>query len=69
MQTQECRRPPIVPKEYSGKWIAWNFHRTRILASGRTAQEARDAALKAGEPKPILSKVPRADVRYIGGRR
>lgn len=69
MQTQEYHRPPIVSKEYAGKWIAWDFQRTRILASGHTAREARDAAIKAGEPKPVLSKVPRADVRFIGGRR
>lgn len=69
MQSEEHHRPPVVPIAYSGKWIAWDFRRTRILASGHTAKETREAAIQAGEPKPILSKVPRADVRFIGGRR
>ena len=59
----------IVPKEYSGKWIAWDFNLTRIVASGTTFAEAKQAAQAAGETRPILAKVPRADVRFLGGRR
>jgi len=60
---------PRVPKEYGGKWIAWDFNRTRIMASGTTFEEAKKAAQAAGEIRPILAKVPRADVRFLGGRR
>lgn len=60
---------PRVPKEYSGKWIAWDFNRTRIVASGTSLEEAKQAAQAAGEIRPILAKVPRADVRFLGGRR
>jgi hypothetical protein len=59
---------PIVPKEYAGKWIAWDHERTRIVASGSTPREARDAAIKAGELHPILGKSPPANVRTIGAR-
>jgi hypothetical protein len=41
---------------------------TRIVASGATPREARDAAIKAGEPRPILGKSPAANVRMIGAR-
>jgi hypothetical protein len=59
----------VVPKQYAGRWIAWNHTRTEIVASGRTLEEARHAAEAAGEREPILGKAPRADVRFIGGVR
>ena len=61
--------PPIVPKEYAGKWIAWDFHETRIIASGRTYAETKKAAEATGEERPVLEKVPDARVRFIGGHR
>jgi hypothetical protein len=60
---------PRVPKEYAGKWIAWDFQRTRIVASGSTFAEATRAAEAAGEFNPILAKAPRANVRFLGGKR
>lgn len=39
---------PVVPQEYGGKWIAWNFQRTRILASGRTFAEPKRGASLVG---------------------
>ena len=60
---------PIVPLEYAGKWIAWNHEGTRIVASGRTFQEAKDAAAAAGETDPVLGKAPKADVRFVGIQR
>ena len=60
---------PMVPQECGGKWIAWNYARTKILATGRTFAEAKQAAESLGESKPVLAKAPRADVRFLGGRR
>jgi hypothetical protein len=57
----------VVPKKYSGQWIAWNRDKTVIVASGRTADEAEDRALEKGEESPVLAKVPLADVRFLGG--
>jgi hypothetical protein len=68
MSTEE-HAAPAVPKEFAGRWIAWNRARTAIIASGRTLDEARRAAESAGEPAPILAKAPRADVRFLGGVR
>ena len=61
--------PPTVPKKYAGKWIVWNYQRTKIVASGDSFVEAKQAAAAAGESKPIFAKAPRADVRFIGGKR
>lgn len=61
-------RHPTVPKEYAGKWIAWDHTMTRIVASGTKPAEVLEAAKKAGEPNPILGKSPPANVRMIGAR-
>jgi hypothetical protein len=57
---------PTVPKEYAGKWIAWDHAMTRIIASGTTLAEVLKAANDVGEPDPVLDKVPPANVRLIG---
>jgi hypothetical protein len=59
--------PPIVPKKYAGKWIAWDFAQTKIIASARSYEEASTAAKATGETQPVLEKVPDARVRFIGG--
>lgn len=62
----EPKTPPIVPRKYSGQWIAWNSSGTKILACGRTLDEARQRGIAAGEPDPLLAKVPKANVRSVG---
>jgi hypothetical protein len=57
---------PIVPKEYGGKWIAWDPEGTRIIACGSTLSEAAEAARNTGCKSPRFEKVPRPDVRIIG---
>lgn len=59
---------PTVPREFAGKWIAWDHEMTHIVAAGASPREARDAAIKAGENRPILGKSPPANVRMIGSR-
>ena len=68
MDLAKFTHPPAVPLEFSGKWIAWDRKREAILASGRTVTEALQASILAGEPKPILAKVPKADVPLVRGR-
>ena len=62
------KTPPIVPIEYAGNWIAWDFNETKIVASGRSYEETLKAAKATGETPPVLEKVPGARVRFIGGR-
>jgi hypothetical protein len=52
-------RHPIVPKEYAGKWIAWDHSMTRIVAIGTSPAEALQVANQAGEADPILAAAPR----------
>jgi hypothetical protein len=61
--------PITVPIELSGRWIAWDFAETRIVAVGATYVEAKKAADAAGEGRPVLVKAPLADARFIGGHR
>ncbi len=62
-------QPPAVPIEYCGKWIAWDFEETKIIASGRSYAETKEAAQATGENRPVLVKAPQADARFIGGHR
>jgi len=65
----ELPERPAVPIELSGKWIAWTFDGTRIVAHGDTLDECEEAADKAGEKDPRFEKTPRADVRIVGAAR
>jgi hypothetical protein len=67
-QPEPLPEAPVVPIEYAGRWIAWNRELTRIIASGSTFDEAHDAAVAAGEPRPVLGKAPRPDVWFVGAR-
>lgn len=57
---------PAVPIELGGKWIAWNFDGSRIVAHGDTLDECEKAAAKVGEKNPRFEKTPRPNVRIIG---
>ena len=63
---REQRMPPTVPKEFAGKWIAWNQKRTAIIGQGKTLPEAVQAAQAAGEADPGYEWVPPADRRIVG---
>lgn len=63
------RVTPIVPREYGGKWIAWNHAGTKILAAADDLHIAEASARKAGEARPRMEKVPRSDARIVGGAR
>ena len=41
-----------------GEWVALSMDRTKILGRGKTAQDAKDAAVKAGQERVILFHVP-----------
>ncbi|HLD26007.1 MAG TPA: DUF5678 domain-containing protein [Candidatus Andersenbacteria bacterium] len=64
---EKAQRPPDVDVgKYGGKWIAWDHHSRKVIASGRTFEAVHKAALKTGEKDPIFQKVPRADQYFIG---
>jgi hypothetical protein len=59
----------VVPIEFAGLWIAWNRSQTSIIAKGRTIEETMEAAKSTGEQEPVFAKVPKANVRFVGGVR
>jgi Family of unknown function (DUF5678) len=69
MNISKLRRPPMVPIEYAGKWVAWDHDETRVVASGKTFAEAVEAAERAGEKDPVMQKLPKANVHIVGGLR
>jgi hypothetical protein len=52
------RSQPTVPRELSGKWVAWDRDQTRIIGSGDTFEEAKEAAVAAGESAIFMARVP-----------
>jgi hypothetical protein len=53
-----------VLRKYAGQWVAWNREQDRVISSGRTFDEAKQAAAAAGEPAVILSKASPADSQH-----
>lgn len=49
---------PTVAKHYAGKWVVWNRQHSKIIASGSTLAEARQAATKISEEHPVFAKMP-----------
>ena len=69
MDQPPVKKPPRVPRQYCGQWIAWNREHSRIVASGPTLQSALEAAIASGELQPLLTKAPDARTRFVGGLR
>ena len=40
------------------RWVALSADESRIVADGDTFQEVADAAERAGEPDPVILRVP-----------
>ena len=53
------RRPPPVPLDYAGKWIAWNDDHSEIVASASSFREIREMASQRGCLRPVFHKVPK----------
>jgi hypothetical protein len=60
---------PLIPAHYAGEWVALDRDRTRIIASGRTFDEAKHAASAAGEQSVVIGKVSPPTGRSRIGRR
>lgn len=57
-----------VPLEFSGKWVAWNSDHTRIVASADSLSALWQIVRGEQIEDPVIEKVPRADVRFVGAR-
>jgi hypothetical protein len=66
----EARQYPeaeTVGEQYGGMWIAWDSENLHIIASGATAEQAKQCALAAGVSDPTLEFVPPSDAAFAGG--
>lgn len=55
-----------IHKKYKGKWVALTSDESTVVSSGKTAKEVYDDAQKKGFKIPILMKVPKDVVIYVG---
>lgn len=53
-------------KKYKGFWVALDNDEITVIANGKTAKEAWQNARKKGYNKPILTRMPRKLVSYVG---
>jgi hypothetical protein len=53
-------------KKYPGKWVALAEDDTTVIASGTTARETRDAALKKTDAQHFLLRVPEKVELFLG---
>jgi len=56
-------------KKYPGEWVALASDEKTVLASSKKAKKALRDAQRAGISKPILFKVPKTSLAYVGGGR
>jgi hypothetical protein len=64
----EPRRRQPAPVQFAGQWVAWNDDRTEILAHGEDSETVWLAAIASGARNPLLEKVRRPGISFIGAR-
>lgn len=53
-------------KKYKGQWVALEDDEKTVISSGKTAKVAHEKALKKGFNNPILMRVPKDLMPYVG---
>ena len=53
-------------QEHKGKWVALKDDEQTVIASGRDAHQVVRKAVNEGYENPILFKVPKEHMAYIG---
>ncbi|TSC90042.1 MAG: hypothetical protein G01um10145_473 [Microgenomates group bacterium Gr01-1014_5] len=60
-----------VYKNYKGKWVAVDPDTDQtvpvVVASGKTLQEVLDRAAKKGYEHPLVDRIPREIIPFVGG--
>lgn len=52
--------------KYKGLWVALKDDETTVVASGNTAKEALQNSIKKGHINPILTRMPKKIMSYVG---
>jgi len=53
-------------EQYRGQWVAFADDERTVVASGSTAEVAWDNARRVGYAQPILTRMPKELVTYVG---
>lgn len=53
-------------KKYKGLWVAFDENIKKVITSDPSAKKAYDTAVKMGNPKPTLFKVPKQNLARPG---
>ncbi|OGY21241.1 MAG: hypothetical protein A2126_00060 [Candidatus Woykebacteria bacterium GWB1_45_5] len=53
-------------KKYKGKWVALKDDEETVVGAGDTVAEALEEARKKGYENPILTKMPKEIIPYVG---
>jgi hypothetical protein len=53
-------------KDYKGQWVALKDDETTVISSGAKLADVIRVAENKGYQKPILAKIPKKDMVYIG---
>lgn len=53
-------------RKYKGLWVALKDDEKTVISSGRTAKQAWKKAQGKGYKMPILTKMPRRLIPYVG---
>lgn len=56
-------------RRYKGKWVALKSDQKTVVGSGNTLKAAKNRAEKKGYKMPILMRVPRKMMHFVGGYR
>lgn len=55
-----------VYKKHQGKWVAMKEEEAAVIASGESVSEVIRKSKKKGFSKPVVFKVPKENIPYIG---
>ena len=53
-------------KDYKGLWVALKEDETTVIAAGDKLAEVIHESENKGYQRPILAKIPKKDITYIG---
>lgn len=56
-------------KKYKGKWVALKADRKTVVASGSTARQVLEIAHKKGVAMPLITRMPRKLMPFVGYNR
>ncbi|MCL5406915.1 MAG: DUF5678 domain-containing protein [Patescibacteria group bacterium] len=54
-------------KKYSNEWIALSFDEKKVISHGKSLPDVIKEAKERGEPKPIVTRVPKDYGNYVLG--